>query len=327
MHAPRLYITMAAATLCLGTSLVWAQGGQDDGIGLFTAVQGAVSVAHQGAASPLPVNIHDEVLFKDIIETRNESRTKAFFNDDSILTVGENSRVEINEYLYAPDQNMRRTVVKLVQGTLRALVSKVFTESGSKFEIHTPSSVAAARGTYFVVWVENGVTGVVNIGNSGRVDFTSEGQTVTLDPGTYSVAVTGQAPAQPLVHGLGPSGGDSAVRAEKEKNPHASVLVSARNAIEDTVLRDTPKHEGARDALGAAGIPVLPTPVVSVTPAGYYFGNGPGGGGLPGLTGTAPGLSGGGPPGLSGGGPPGLSGSLVPAIISGAVSNSNGHGH
>ena len=54
---------MAAATLCFGTSLVWAQGGQGDGIGLFTAVQGAVTVTHEGAARTLPVNLHDEVLF------------------------------------------------------------------------------------------------------------------------------------------------------------------------------------------------------------------------------------------------------------------------
>src|SRR6266704_2223401 len=36
----------------------------------------------------------------------------------------------------------------------RALVGKLFAGRGSKFEIHTPTAVATARGTYFVVWIE-----------------------------------------------------------------------------------------------------------------------------------------------------------------------------
>src|SRR5437899_104125 len=198
MKTPSLGVAMAI--LCLSTTLVWAQDGSDEGIGLFTSVQGTVTVTHPHLANTLPVNLHDEVLFKDVIQTRHESRTKAFFADDSILTVGEKSRIEITEHIYDPDRNMRRMVVKLVQGRLRALVAKVFNGPGSAFEIHTPTAVVAARGTYFVVWVENGVTGIVNIGHSGRVDFTSEGKTVRVNPGEYSVAPAGLPPAQPLVY-------------------------------------------------------------------------------------------------------------------------------
>src|SRR5207249_2331653 len=219
------YMTLVAVTFCLVTSLVWAQGGSDEGIGLFTAVQGTVTVTHPHLANTLPVNLHDEVLFKDVIQTRHESRTKAFFDDDSILTVGEKSRVEITEHIYDPDRNLRRMVVKLVQGRVRALVAKVFNGPGSAFEIHTPTAVAAARGTYFVVWVENGVTGIVNIGHSGGVDFTLEAQTVRGNPGQYSVAPAGSPPAQPLVYDAG-SGIGGVARAEKTVMTQAAVQKS-----------------------------------------------------------------------------------------------------
>ena len=222
MNTRSPYMALVAATFCLVTSLVWAQGGSDEGIGLFTAVQGTVTVTHPHLANTLPVNLHDEVLFKDVIQTRHESRTKAFFDDDSILTVGEKSRVEITEHIYDPDRNLRRMVVKLVQGRVRALVAKVFNGPGSAFEIHTPTAVAAARGTYFVVWVENGVTGIVNIGHSGGVDFTSEGQTVRVNPGQYSVAPAGSPPAQPLVYDAG-SGIGGVARAEKTGMAQAAV--------------------------------------------------------------------------------------------------------
>src|SRR6185436_8647899 len=56
-------------------------------------------------------------------------------------------------------------------------------------------AVAAARGTYFVVWSQGGSSGIVNIGNSGRVDFMSGGQTVSVSPSQFSSAPAGAPPA------------------------------------------------------------------------------------------------------------------------------------
>ena len=203
MKNERFTMSLIAATLLLSPALVSAEDSGPGGVGVYTAVMGQVTVTHPGEARVLPVKLHDEVLFKDVIQTEKESRTKAFFQDDSVLTVGENSRVEITEYIYDPDANLRRSVVKVMQGQVRALVSKVFKSNGSRFEVHTPSAVAAARGTYFTVWYENGQSGIINVGESGRVDFTSGGETVAVDPGQFSVAEHGNAPSLPAIHGLG----------------------------------------------------------------------------------------------------------------------------
>ena len=194
---------LIAVTLLLSPTLTSAGDSGPGGVGVYTAVMGKVSVTHPGEARVLPVKLHDEVLFKDVIQTEKESQTKAFFQDDSVLTVGQNSRVEITEYIYDPDAKLRRSVVKVMQGQVRALVSKVFKSNGSRFEVHTPSAVAAARGTYFTVWHENGQSGIINVGESGRVDFTSGGVTVAVDPGQFSLAERGMAPSLPAVHGLG----------------------------------------------------------------------------------------------------------------------------
>ena len=194
---------LIAVTLLLSPALASAENAGSGGVGVYTAVMGKVTVTHPGEARVLPVKLQDEVLFKDVIQTEKESRTKAFFQDDSVLTVGENSRVEITEYIYDPDAKLRRSVVKVMQGQVRALVSKVFKSNGSRFEVHTPSAVAAARGTYFTVWHENGQSGIINVGESGRVDFTSGGVTVAVDPGQFSLAERGMAPSLPAVHGLG----------------------------------------------------------------------------------------------------------------------------
>jgi hypothetical protein len=249
----RLLLSLIAIPLAFGSPLAMGEERGKDGIGFYTAVLGQASVTHPGEDRVLPVKLHDEVLFKDVIQTQGESRTKALFQDDSILTVGENSRVEIDEYIYNPEKNVRQTIVKLMQGQVRALVSKVFKANGSRFEIHTPSAVAAARGTYFTVWVENGQSGIINIGEKGRVDFTSGGMTVAVDPGFFSIAYEGQAPSVPLPHHLGLKDNDQSEATVKsaEKTASTPVLIHDQGP---NVIRPLEKAE-LTPASPPAGLP------------------------------------------------------------------------
>ena len=238
----RLLLSLIAIPLAFGSSLAMGEERGKDGIGFYTAVLGQASVTHPGEDRVLPVKLHDEVLFKDVIQTQNESRSKALFQDDSMLTVGENSRVEIDEYIYNPEKNVRQAIVKLMQGQVRALVSKVFKANGSRFEIHTPSAVAAARGTYFTVWVENGQSGIINIGEKGRVDFTSGGMTVAVDPGYFSIAHEGHAPSAPMPHQLGLKGHDQPEATVKSTESTASTHVTIHDQG-PTVIRPIEKTE------------------------------------------------------------------------------------
>lgn len=254
----------------LSPSIGSAEESASGGIGVYTAVAGKVSVTHSGEAHVLPVKLHDEVLFKDVIQTEKESRTKAFFQDDSVLTVGENSRVEITEYIYNPEANVRRSVVKVVQGQVRALVSKVFKSNGSRFEVHTPSAVAAARGTYFSVWYENGQSGIINIGDSGRVDFTSGGVTVAVDPGQFSMAEYGKAPSIPAIHGLGVNENTQSGPAHvAKKDGNGAKLVNRHEGIKGASHQDaTISEPSSRHGLARAILAVENTMLREALPDG-----------------------------------------------------------
>ena len=221
-------LVVGGAVLLLTATAAWADNpptATDQDIGIFTTVEGKVDVTHPNLQKPIPAKIQDGVLFKDVIETDKESRTKALLNDDSILTVGEHSRVEITEHIYDPNKGIRSVVLNLVKGRVRALVGKAFTGSGSKFEIHTPTAVAAARGTYFVVFHINGVSGITNIGTHGHVDFSSGGRTVPVPPGHFSITPPGGgAPAPPAVS----TGGN--------------VPSQVANAVHGTEVKDSPKE-------------------------------------------------------------------------------------
>ncbi len=265
------------ATLAIGWP-VGAEGLTQQAIGLYMAVIGKVTVAHVGQPVAVPVKLREDVYFKDMIETQASSRAKALFQDDSILTVGENSRVEVSEYIYDPANNQRSTILRLFQGKARALVGKLFAGRGSRFEMHTPTAVATARGTYFVVWIEEkasqkmgmneigtvrpvsvqglevvelqaGGTGVANIGSSGNVAFTSGGQTVVVPPGSFAFAPRGMPPFAPVII-----------------TPSAPPGVTG--AIAGTEVPDVPQPESPGqvavtsgqgvEALAGAGVPLVP---------------------------------------------------------------------
>ena len=144
-------------------------------VGFVTAVKSNVTVIHAGSKKGEPVKKKDTAFFQDVYETGPDARAKLLFADDSIITIGPGTKLALTESIYNPANNQRSAVVSLVSGKARALVGKAFSGSGSKFEVHTPTAVAAARGTYFVVWIfeQEGklATGVWS--NEGAVDVSN----------------------------------------------------------------------------------------------------------------------------------------------------------
>jgi hypothetical protein len=90
----------------------------------------------------------DPLFLEDAVATDLDSRAKLFFRDDSILNLGERSKVEVRQYLYNAKTDRSQAVYTLVEGSLKVVVGR------SDLEIHTPTAVAAARGTKFLVAVQ-----------------------------------------------------------------------------------------------------------------------------------------------------------------------------
>ncbi len=234
-------LSMILTGLCLSPAATQAQGDSlaKDGIGVFTAVVGAVTVAHSGIAQVQPVKLHDEVLFKDVIETHKESRTKAFFEDDSVLTVGENSRVEVTEHIYNPDQNQRRMVVNFTSGGTTVTVapgeysvvgSGGFPTSPAVYDMGSKESGSPALEPEILVAVTAA---------EETLPPQTEGRTGTVIKNTGRTIISSVGTVNNLV--------DQSV----------DRLLDVVRAIEGTVLKDMPKPESAIEMVRAI-LPVLP---------------------------------------------------------------------
>lgn len=132
----------------------------------------------------MEARIKDGILFIDAVSTFEASRAKMLFIDDSVLTMGEKSRVVIKEFLYKDGKG--KSIFNLLDGKMRAIVGK------TEFEVQTPTAVAAARGT--VILFETGVrdgrmfTTIICLEGEITVRSADPGisGTVTLTPGTMA---------------------------------------------------------------------------------------------------------------------------------------------
>jgi hypothetical protein len=145
------------------------------------------------------LKVPDDIYGRDVIETGPEARSKILLADDTLLTIGAGSLVEMAEHVYDPASETRSITLKLESGKLRALVGRTFNGHGSKFVVRTPTGFAAGQGCYFVTWIDGTTTGTANLGSAGQVAFTSGGRTVVLNPGQFTTtAGAAPLPARPL---------------------------------------------------------------------------------------------------------------------------------
>ena len=199
-RAGRIRELVVVSGLFLGAvAAAWAQQGPET-IGEITAIRKTVSVVHGGASAALPLATRQPLLVADTLQTGERAGAQALFRDDTMLTLGPQTRLEISEYLHDPGQHIRRMTVKLAHGTVRVLVGRAFPGLGSMFVVQAGTASIIAGTAYCTVWSHEGEIGAANIGTSGAVSFAAAGRVVMLEPGFYTIAQTGKPPgaAQPM---------------------------------------------------------------------------------------------------------------------------------
>ncbi len=236
-------------------------------IGSVVALKGAAVIQRDSKA--VDAKVKDGIQLKDSVETKVSSKMKMIFIDDSVLTMGEKTKVVIREFVYSKGKG-GKSIFNLLDGKMRSVVGK------SEFEVHTPTAVAAARGTVFDCEAgERGgkayttcttYEGVVDIRSidptiTGRVSL-GAGMTVTVTSGQPIPAPT-PAPSSTLRTGtlsgesLRESGGTAPVEAAGGFGSAALPLVQAPPIInQPPVLTTTPVNVGIGFPSNTGGIRV-----------------------------------------------------------------------
>jgi len=163
--------------------------------GKFTYVEGKVDVLRGGSAPAIPAKVPDNVFPKDIIRTKSNSKAELVMKDNTVLRIGQRSRIDISEYL-TDDKNYKSSI-KLQRGQVKAVVDKNISKrislspDANRFEIQTPNAVAGVRGTeFFVAYEQNVTTVLLKEGEVCVYNIKSPDNIVCLPP-SYIVTISG----------------------------------------------------------------------------------------------------------------------------------------
>ena len=115
-------------------------------------VSGMATVVRQGRAISAKIGL--EIYQNDTLRTGPDGSMGVAFNDDTLLSLGPESVLVIDEFVFAPRQGKFSIVIRMLKGTvayLSGLISKLAPESA---HFKTPTASIGIRGTKFVARVE-----------------------------------------------------------------------------------------------------------------------------------------------------------------------------
>ena len=141
-------------------------------VGKVTQVQNQAQVGGRTAAVGTPVYMNDQ------LRTGANARLKITFSDGSDLTLGENARVVIDQFVYNPNKSKGAVVLSAAQGAVRFAGGKIENMQEKKVLVNTPSAALAVRGTHFWAGPIDGQYGVLL--EQGRLNVSNQRGAVTL---------------------------------------------------------------------------------------------------------------------------------------------------
>jgi hypothetical protein len=147
--------------LCLSVSPFTTSASARIYAGLVLSATGEVYLYHEDESLGIVVTVQESVYSGDVIVTGEGSVSKIRLKDESVLSMGENSRLRMKEYLLLEEEAKRVAVFELRSGRLLAQMSEGFDGNGSSFQIVTPSAIVTAMGADFMVSMTDKGTEVV----------------------------------------------------------------------------------------------------------------------------------------------------------------------
>ena len=120
--------------------------------GIINSVTGDVKVVSAGATTKAAANLKIQV--GDSIVTGAESSVGIIFNDDSVVSLGPESKMVVQEFYFDPAADNLSFIAKVLKGTFSYLSGKITQLAPQKVKIETPDATLGIRGTKLLVEVK-----------------------------------------------------------------------------------------------------------------------------------------------------------------------------
>ena len=183
----RLWIVTLCAVWVIYPGLAQAQLAIGNAQKVVNVVNGTV------AQQTRKVAVNDEVFQNENIQTGAESATHLVFQDETTVSVGAQSQLTLDKFVFDPDPAKSAVFMSMTLGVFRFTSGKMAT---SAYIIKTPTAVIGIRGTVVeIIVLADGTTIIRVIG--GAITVTAANVTVIVDAGFQTSVPPGQPPGPP----------------------------------------------------------------------------------------------------------------------------------
>ena len=118
-------------------------------IGVIKTVKGEASIVRDKTS--IPAKTGDVLREKDEIVTGRDSSMGVIMKDDSVLSIGANTRLQFNDFAFDPAEKKLSLITRLQRGTLVYMSGMIAKLKPDAVRFETKTAVCGLRGTYFAM--------------------------------------------------------------------------------------------------------------------------------------------------------------------------------
>ena len=172
--------------ILLATALVMAPAALAQQVGTATAVNPETDSTPPGG-STVALTVGAKVVHKERIHTTPSGSVQLLFLDKSSLSIGPNTSILIDEFVYDPSSGNGHMVVQLTEGAMR-YVGGQLSHEGAVTISTADATIGIRGGTATVIQGPNG-TEVIN--HYGTITISNGTGTITITRPGFTVTITG----------------------------------------------------------------------------------------------------------------------------------------
>ena len=212
--APRVGMRLARACALLGLLLGLAAPGParagEPTSGVCAAVRGHVDV-ERALAPWRPVASGEEVMSRDELRSGPRSGLQLLLRDETIFTLGPDSAMRLDEFVYEPGTGNAKLVANVTRGVFRFIAGKIAEDACDRMHLGAGTGTIAIRGSMLAGRVDegSGETLIVLLGDgadtnrcasTAAIDVCNAGACVDIRRAGYATRIAGpdSAPTPPF---------------------------------------------------------------------------------------------------------------------------------
>ena len=158
--------------------------------GVAAAVRGEVQVVTIADQVGHNIKSGEPIFLGDQINSKADSGLQVLLMDQTAFTIGPNSALVIDEFIYDPNTQTGKVTAQILKGTFRFVTGKVANKDPERMVVNLPSAVIGIRGTMVGGNVQGKRASVVLLGPGTNNNANERIGRVTVGNGAGQVLIT-----------------------------------------------------------------------------------------------------------------------------------------